>query len=68
MVPRGPSLSLFILSPLDRLDDALLRFGGVTPVMDLRPLSRFQILVMGEEVLDLLHGDRRQIRVGSPRS
>src|SRR5690606_41120583 len=36
-------------------------FRGIAPLADADPLLAFQILVVGEEVLDLLEHDRRQV-------
>src|SRR3954453_13811177 len=42
------------LHAVDRLQQHALRLGGVAPASDPHPLVRLQVLVMGEEVLDLL--------------
>ena len=37
------------------------RFGGIAPLADPDPLVGLEILVVGEEMLDLLEDDRRQV-------
>ena len=61
---RGPApvgSSARRMLPLDPLEHQAARFGGVAPTEDLDPFLGLEILVMGEEMLDLLDRDRRQI-------
>src|SRR5690606_15112619 len=49
------------LGPLDRFDRDTACFSCIAPFADAHPLFGFEILVVGEEVLDLLEDDRRQV-------
>ena len=51
----------------DRCLDHRPGLGVVTPVIDSHPFVGLEVLVVGEEVLDLLAGDRRQIREARDR-
>ena len=55
------ALRFACLRPLDRLDDQPLGHGAVAPAVELRPFAGLEVLIMGEEMLDLLGDDRRQI-------
>src|ERR1041385_6632197 len=56
-------LRSFRLGAGDRFADELLRLILIAPMIDLHPFAGLQILVVGEEVLDLLERYSRQIRV-----
>src|ERR1043166_1283857 len=58
-----PALFSLGAGSLDRLQDQPLGVIGVAPPLHLRPLARLEVLVVGEEVLDLLGDDRRQVVV-----
>src|SRR4051812_48182725 len=45
------------------IQDHFFCFGSVAPAHDLDPFAGFEILVMGEEMLDLLQGDLGQVAV-----
>src|ERR1044071_6084263 len=60
LAESGGCRDLF-LRPLDRLDDDPARVGGVAPFAHAHPLVDLEILIVGEEVLDLLEDDRRQV-------
>src|SRR4051812_11143066 len=47
----------------DPLENQFLRFVDVAPAEQLDPLPVFEVLVVGEEVLDLLDRDLRELRV-----
>src|SRR5690348_11369827 len=49
------------LRPLDCLEHDPPRLGGVSPLADADPFVGLEILVVGEEVLDLLEHDRREV-------
>src|SRR5437868_1675434 len=49
------------LRSLDRFDDDPARLGGIAPLPDADPLVGFEVLIVGEEMLDLLKHDRRQV-------
>ena len=55
--PTG--LDLGLLRALERFDDYLARGGGIAPLADPYPLLGLQILIVGEEMLDLLQHDAR---------
>ena len=61
-LPDRPERVLFSSGvTLDRLNGDLAGFGSIAPLAHAHPLFGFQILVVGEEVLDLLEDDVRQI-------
>src|SRR5690348_4146068 len=51
------------LGTLDCAHDKILRLPGIAPADDLDPLGGFEVLVVFEEMLHLVHGDVRQIGV-----
>src|SRR5881409_2076027 len=51
----------FCLSPLARFEHDPPRLGGIAPLADAHPLVGLQILIVGEEMLDLLEHDRGQV-------
>src|SRR6266446_9905998 len=51
----------FFLRPLNRFGHDPAGVRGVPPLADANPLVGFEILIVGEEMLDLLEHDRRQV-------
>src|SRR5206468_12334751 len=49
------------LRAIDGLNDDPPRIGSIPPMTDPHPLLGLEILIVGEEMLDLLEHDRRQI-------
>jgi hypothetical protein len=45
------------------LQDHLLGFVGAASALDLHPLARLEILIVGQEMLDLHHGDVGEIGI-----
>ena len=52
--PEAARSAFGFLGPLDAFEHELARLFGVAPADDLHPLAGLQILVVGEEVLDLM--------------
>src|SRR3546814_9718704 len=50
-----------LLRAFDALDDDALGFVDIAPAVELRPFAGFEVLIVGEEMLDLLHHDRRHV-------
>src|SRR5215213_399326 len=46
---------------LDRLDQHAPGLLGIAPAADAHPFLRLEVLIMGEEMLDLLENDGRQV-------
>ena len=49
--------------PFNRFPDQAPRFLGTAPADEFHPFAGFQVFVVLKEMLDLLNGDARQIRV-----
>src|SRR4051794_38620232 len=45
----------------NRFDDDPARIGCIAPMADADPFVRFEVLIVGEEMLDLLKHDRWQV-------
>ena len=58
-----PLLFLRRLRPRDAFHDHFFRLTGIAPAQNLHPFAGFKILVVGEEMLNLLHGDFRQVQL-----
>jgi hypothetical protein len=50
-----------LIGPLDRFDDDLAGIRCVTPFADPDPFLGLEVLIVGEEMLDLLEDDRRKV-------
>ena len=61
--PSWSSLGASFLRALNAVRDQLAGFRSIAPADDLDPFAGLKILVVGEEVLDLLEGDLRQVAV-----
>src|ERR1700722_15024365 len=57
------SSSFLRRSAMDAGQDPFMRFGRTAPANDLDPFARLEVLVVGEEMLDLLQRYLRQIDV-----
>src|SRR4051812_37250065 len=54
-------VDLVELGALDRFDQDTASVGRVTPLAHPHPLVDLEVLIVGEEMLDLLKHDRRQV-------
>src|SRR4051812_26381292 len=59
--PASDRCGHLFLRSFDRFEDNAARFRSISPLADPHPLVALEILIVGEEMLDLLEHDRGEV-------